>query len=83
MQGKRFRQIRLKLDLVTKFQTSILSTSDTILAEHFLEIQENQCFALFQRRRLCDDAISTLADEFGDFRAVFGTALYERNQAVG
>jgi len=32
-------------------------------------------FAVFQRRRLCDDVFSTLAYEFGDFGAVFGTAL--------
>jgi len=32
---------------------------------------------------LCDDVFSTLADEFGDFGAVFGTALKERNQAIG
>ena len=46
-------------------------------------IQQNQCFALFQRRRLCDDVFSTLADEFGEFGAVFGTALKERNQTIG
>jgi len=32
---------------------------------------------------LCDDVFSTLADEFGDFGAVFGTALKERNQKIG
>jgi len=57
--------------------------SDTILAQRFLRMQQNQCFALFQRRRLWDDVFSTLADEFGDFRAVFGTALKERNWTVG
>jgi len=35
------------LDLVTKFHNIIIfSTSDTILAQRFLEIQQNQCFAL-------------------------------------
>jgi len=53
------------------------------LAQSFLRIQQNQCFAVFQRRRLCDDVFSTLADEFGDFGAVFGTALNERNQTTG
>jgi len=36
-----------------------------------------------QRRRSCDDVFSTHADEFGDFGAVFGTALKERNQTTG
>ena len=36
-----------------------------------------------QRRRSCDDVFSTHADEFGDFGAVFGTALKERNQTIG
>jgi len=35
------------------------------------------------RGRLCDDVFSTLADEFKDFGAVLGTALKERNQAIG
>jgi len=77
----------------------IFSTSDIILAQCFLGIQQNQCFALFQRRRLCDDVFSTLADEFGDFglrqivvaktaaprstRSAFNTALNEGNQAIG
>ena len=61
----------------------IFGTFDTIFAQRFLGIQQNQCFAVFQRRRLCDDVFSTLADEFGDFRAVFGTALKERNQTIG
>jgi len=47
------------------------------------ESNKNQCFAAFQRRRLCNDVFSTLADEFGDFGAVFGTALKERNQTFG
>ena len=73
----------LSLDLVTKFHnTTIFCTSDTILAQRFLGIQQNQCFALFQRHRLCHDVFSTLADEFGDFGAVFGTALKERNQTI-
>ena len=46
-------------------------------------IQQNQCFAVFQSHRLCDGVFSKLADEFGDFRAVFGTALKERNQTFG
>jgi len=50
------------------------------LGQRFLGIQQNQCFARFQRRRLCDDVFSTLADELGDFGAVFGTALKERKQ---
>jgi len=74
-------QTRLSLDLVTKFHNTIIfGAPDTVLAQRFLGIQRNQCFALFQRRRLCDD--STLADEFGDFGAVFGTALKERNQTI-
>jgi len=52
------------------------------LAQRFLGIQQNQCFALFQRRRLCDDVFSILADEFGGFGAVFDTALNETNQAI-
>ena len=87
MSGKRFRQtakLAVSLDLVAKFHnTIILGTSDTILAQRFLGIQQNQCFALFQRRRLCDDVFSRLADEFGDFGAVFGTALKETNQTIG
>ena len=74
----------LSLDLVTKFHNTIIfGTSDTILAQRLLGIQQNQCFAHFQRRRLCDDVFSTLADEFGDFETVFGTALKERNQTIG
>ena len=77
-------QTRLSLDLVATFlSTIIFGTSDTILAQRFLGIQQSQCFALFQRRRLYDDVFSTLADEFGDFGAVFGTALKERNQTIG
>jgi len=53
------------------------------LAQRFLGIQQNQCFALFQRRRLCDDVFGTLADEFGDFGAFFGTAVKESNQTIG
>jgi len=53
------------------------------LAQRFLGIQQNECFALFQRRRLCDDVFSTLADEFGGFGAVFSTALKERNKTIG
>jgi len=53
------------------------------LAQRFLGIQQNQCFAHFQLRCLCDDVFSTLADEFGDFGAVFGAALKERNQTIG
>jgi len=63
--------------------TIIFGTSDTILAQLFLGIQQNQCFTVFQRRRLCDDVFSTLADEFGDFWAVFGTAPKERYQIIG
>jgi len=72
------------LDLVVKFhKTIIFRTSDAILAQLFLGIQQNQCFALFQQRHLCDDVFSTLADEFGGFGAVFGIALKERNQRIG
>ena len=47
------------LDLLTKFHNTIIcSTSDAILARRFLGIQQNQCFALFQRRHLCDDVFS-------------------------
>jgi len=74
----------LSLDLVTKFHNTIIfGSSDTIFAQSFLGIQQNQCIALFQRRRLCDDVFSTLDDGFGDFGAVFGTALKERNQIIG
>jgi len=87
MLGKRFRQtakLDLSLDLVAKFHNTIIfGTSDTILVQRFLGIQQNQCFALFQRRRLCDVVCSTLADEFGGFGAVFSTALKEMNQAFG
>ena len=77
-------QTRLSLDSVATFHSTIIfGTSDTILAQRFLGIQQNQCFALFQRRRLYDDVFSTPADEFGDFGAVFGTALKERNQTIG
>jgi len=70
--------------LFRKFHnTSIFGTSDTIFAQRFAGIQQNLCFAAFQRRRLCDDVFSTLADEFGDFGAVIGTALKERNQRFG
>jgi len=65
------------------FTTIIFGASDTILAQGFLGIQQNQCFALFQRHRLCDDVFSTLVDEFGSFGAVFGTALKEINQTIG
>jgi len=72
------------LDLVTKFHNTIIfGTPDTILAQSFLGIQRNQRFARFQRRRLCDDVFCALADELGDFGAVFGTALKERNQEIG
>jgi len=72
------------LDLVVKFHNTIIfGTTDTILTQRFLGIQRSQCFALFQRRRLCDDVFSALADEFGDFGAVFGTAVKERNQTIG
>jgi len=87
MEGKRFRQtakLVSSLDLATKFHnTNIFGTSNTILAQRFLGIHQNQCFTLFQRRRLCDDVFCTLADEFGDFGAVFGTPLKERNQTIG
>jgi len=85
MQGKRFRQIRRKFGftVVVKFHNTIIfSSSDTILAQHFLGIPQNQCFAL-QRQHVCNDIFSTLVDEFGSFEAVFGAALNKRNQAVG
>jgi len=70
--------------LLQKFHNTIIfSTSDTIFAQHFPGIQQNQCFAVFQRRRLYDDVFSTLANGFGDFGAVFSTALKERNQTFG
>jgi len=37
-------------------------------------------FRCFPTTRLCEEVFSTLADEFGDFGAVVGTALKERNQ---
>jgi len=67
-------------NLLRKFHNTIIfRTSDTIFAQRFLGIQQNQCFAVFQRRRLCHDVFSTLAD----VGAVFGTALKERNQTFG
>jgi len=78
-------QTRLNLGFsYEKFTTQSFSVLPTpFFAQRFLGIQQNQCFALFQRRRLCDDVFSTLADEFGDLGAVFGTALKERNQTFG
>jgi len=71
------------LDLFTKYHiTIIFSTSDTNLAQRFLWIKQNQCFALFQRRRLCDGVFSKPADEFGGFGTVFGTALKEERKAT-
>jgi len=63
--------------------TIIFGTSDTILVQRFLEIQQKQCFARFQRQCLCDDVFSTLANELGDFGAVLSTPLKERNQTIG
>jgi len=84
MQGKSFRQTaKLALVWAKLHNTIIFGTSDTILSQRFLGIQQNQCFAFFQRRRLCDDVFSTLADEIGGFGAVFGTALKERHQPIG
>jgi len=90
MCGKRFRQtakLASSLDLVTKISQHnhfpYFRTSDTILAQHFLGIQQNQCFAVFRRRSLCDDVFGTLADEYGDFRAVISIALKERYQTIG
>jgi len=40
-------------------------------------------FRSFPTTPLNDDVFSTLADEFGNFGAVFGTALKERNQTIG
>jgi len=77
-------QTRLKFGFSHEIsQHNNLRYSDTILAQRFLGIQRSQCFALFQRRRWCNDVFSTLADEFGDFGVVFGTALKERNQTIG
>jgi len=82
-QAKDSAKLAFSLDLVAKFHNTIIfGTSDTILAQRFLGIQQNQCFALFQRRRLCDDVFSTLADEFGGFGAVIRTALKEINQTI-
>ena len=77
-------KLALSLDLVAKFHNPIIfGTSDTILAQRFLGIQQKQCFAACQRHHLCDDVFSTLADEFGNFGAVIGTALKDRNQTIG
>ena len=74
----------LSLDWAKRFHNTIIfGTYHTILAQRIRGIQQNQCLAVFQRRRLCDDVFNTLAEEFGDFGAVFGTALRERNQAIG
>jgi len=78
-------QTRLKFGFsYENFTTQSFSlVSDTIFAQRFLGIQQNQCFSVFQRHHLCNDVSSTLADEFGDFGAVFGAALKERNQTIG
>jgi len=51
--------------------------------QRFCKNDSDSCFAVFQQLRLCDDVFSTHVDEFGDFGAVFGTALKERNQTIG
>jgi len=69
-------EFALRLELVTKFHDTILfGAYDTILAQHFLEIQQNQCFTFYQQRHLSNAVFSTLSDEFSGFVAVFGTAL--------
>jgi len=70
-------KLALSLDLVT--QHNHFRYFRHHLGSTFPRIQQNQCLALFQRHHLCDDVFSTLADEFGDFRAVIRTALKERN----
>ena len=59
----------VSLDWVKRFHNTIIfGTYHTILAQRILGIQQNQCLAVFQRRRLCDDVFNTLADEFWRFR---------------
>jgi len=77
-------KLALSLDLVTKI---LQHNHFRYFRHHFTSTfprnPEKQHFAHFQRRRLCDDVFNVLADEFGDFGAVFGTALKERNQTIG
>jgi len=87
IKGKRFHQtakLALSLDLVTKIsQHNHFRYFRHHFGSTFPRDPKKQCFAHFQRRRLCDDVFNVLADEFGDFGAVFGTALKERNQTIG
>ena len=72
------------LDLVTKIsQHSNFRYFRHHFDSTFPRNPSKPMFRCFQRRRLCDDVFSILADEFGDFRAVFGTALKERNRTIG
>ena len=48
------------------------------MAQRFLGIQKNNVSLISN-----DDVFNILADEFGDFGTVFGTALKERNQTIG
>jgi len=87
MSGKGFRQtakLALSLDLVMKVSQH----------NHFRYFRHHFCSTFprnstkpmvraCQQHHSCDDVFSTLADEFGDFRAVIRTALKERNQTIG
>ena len=84
---QRFRQtakLAFSLDLVTKIsQHNHFRYFRHHFGSTFPRNPKKQCFAHFQRCRLCNDVFNILADEFGDFGAVFGTALKERNQTIG
>ena len=78
-------QTRLKFGFsYENFTTQSFSVLPTpFLLNVSWESNKTNVSPVFQRHRLCDGVSSTLADEFGDFGAVFGTALKERNQTFG
>jgi len=77
-------QTRLKFGLVTKTsQHNHFRYFRHHFGSTFPRNPTKPMFPSFQRRRSCDDVFSTFVDEFGDFGAVFGTALKERNQTIG
>ena len=77
-------KLALSLDFVTKIsQHNHFRNFRHHFGSTLPRNKKKQCFAHFQRCRLCDDVFNILADEFGDFGAVFGTALKERNETIG
>jgi len=82
--AKDFATLALSLDLVAKIsQHNHFRYFRHHFGSTFPRNPKKQCSSHFQRCRLCDDVFNILADEFGDFGAVFGTALKERNQTIG